>query len=100
MRKGKSYNKKHNQIVKDYDNQKSKHLDKLADKMLKNDEKTSETNSRNKKSGKIVGGSGGLSWPARSRIRHRAKRKLWRVAGNSLRNATKRLTKILDETNS
>ena len=38
MRKGKLYNKKHQSIVKDYDNQKSKHLDKLADKMLKNDE--------------------------------------------------------------
>ena len=29
---------KHDAIVKDYDNQKSKHLDKLATKMLKNDE--------------------------------------------------------------
>ena len=38
MRKGKLYNKKHDAIVKDYDNQKSKHLDKLATKMLKNDE--------------------------------------------------------------
>ena len=42
MRKGKSYIKKHNQIVKDYDNQKSKHLEKLTDKMLKNDEKFSK----------------------------------------------------------
>ena len=33
---------------------------------------------------------GGSRWPAWSRIRHRAKRKLWRVAGNSLRNGTKR----------
>jgi len=38
MRKNKSYHKKHNAIVKDYDKQKSKHLDKLATKMLKNDE--------------------------------------------------------------
>ena len=34
MRKGKSYHKKHQAIVDDYDNQKSKHLDKLATKML------------------------------------------------------------------
>jgi len=32
-------NKKHNKIVSDYDKQKSKHLDKLASKMLDNDEK-------------------------------------------------------------
>jgi len=32
-------NKKHNSLVKDYDKQKSEHLDKLASKMLKNDEK-------------------------------------------------------------
>jgi hypothetical protein len=32
-------NKKHNKIVNDYDKQKSKHLDKLATKMLDNDEK-------------------------------------------------------------
>ena len=31
--------KKHDKIVKDYDRQKSEHLDKLATKMLKNDEK-------------------------------------------------------------
>ena len=46
MRKGKLYTKKHNRIVKDYDNQKSKHLDKLADKMLKNDEKASKLKSK------------------------------------------------------
>jgi len=34
--------------------------------------------------------SGRLSRPALSRIRHRAKRKLWRVARNPLRHATKR----------
>ena len=32
-------NKKHNRLVKDYDKQKAKHLERLADKMLKNDEK-------------------------------------------------------------
>jgi|TARA_R110000796_G_scaffold159731_1_gene276551 hypothetical protein len=32
-------NKKHNKIVKDYDKQKENHLEKLATKMLKNDEK-------------------------------------------------------------
>jgi hypothetical protein len=31
--------KKHDSIVKDYQNTKSKHLDKLATKMLENDEK-------------------------------------------------------------
>ena len=31
--------KKHDKIVKDYDKQKSEHLDKLATKMLKNDER-------------------------------------------------------------
>ena len=32
-------NKNHNKLVNDYDKQKSKHLDKLANKMLKDDEK-------------------------------------------------------------
>ena len=32
-------NKKHDRLVKDYDRQKSEHLDKLASRMLKNDEK-------------------------------------------------------------
>ena len=32
-------NKRHNKIVNDYDKIKSKHLDKLAKKMLDNDEK-------------------------------------------------------------
>jgi hypothetical protein len=32
-------NKKHNKIVNDYDKQKSKHLNRLATKMLDNDEK-------------------------------------------------------------
>jgi len=31
--------KKHNKIVKDYDKQKSRHLEKLASKTLANDEK-------------------------------------------------------------
>jgi hypothetical protein len=32
-------NKNHDKLVKDYNKQKSEHLDKLATKMLKNDEK-------------------------------------------------------------
>ena len=32
-------NKNHDKLVKDYDKQKSEHLDKLATKMLKNDER-------------------------------------------------------------
>ena len=32
--------KKHSKLVKDYDCQKSEHLDKLATQMLKNNEKT------------------------------------------------------------
>jgi len=32
--------KKHRKLVKDYDKQKRKHLDKLAKKMLDNDEKS------------------------------------------------------------
>lgn len=31
--------KNHDKLIKDYDRQKSEHLDKLATKMLKNDEK-------------------------------------------------------------
>jgi len=46
MRKGKSYHKKHQAIVKDFDNQKSKHLDKLASQMLKNDEKANKLKSK------------------------------------------------------
>ena len=34
--------KKHNKIVKDYEKQKSKHLEKLASKTLDNDEKFSK----------------------------------------------------------
>ncbi len=32
-------NKKHNKLIKDYDKQKAKHLERLADKILKEDEK-------------------------------------------------------------
>jgi len=32
-------NKKHDSLIKNYDQQKSEHLDRLATKMLKNDEK-------------------------------------------------------------
>lgn len=35
-------NKKHNKIVRDYDKIKSKHLDRLAKKMLDNDQKLSK----------------------------------------------------------
>ena len=49
MRKGKSYHKKHDAIVNDYDNQKSKHLDKLASTMLKNDEKADKLKSKKMK---------------------------------------------------
>jgi hypothetical protein len=34
--------KKHSKIVKDYDKQKEKHLEKLASKLLENDEKFSK----------------------------------------------------------
>ena len=39
MKKARSINKKHHKITQNYDKQKSKHLEKLTDKMLKNDEK-------------------------------------------------------------
>ena len=39
-------NKKHNKIVNDYDKQKEKHLEKLATKMLKNDEKSEKLKSK------------------------------------------------------
>ena len=39
MKKIRSLNKKHHKITRDYDKQKSKHIEKLTDKMLKNDEK-------------------------------------------------------------
>jgi hypothetical protein len=47
MKKYKSLkNKKHNKIVKDYDKQKEKHLEKLATKILKNDEKAEKLKSK------------------------------------------------------
>jgi len=39
--------KKHNKIVKDYDKQKCIHLEKLASKMLKNDEKMNKLKGKN-----------------------------------------------------
>jgi hypothetical protein len=39
--------KKHNKIVRDYDKQKEKHLEKLASKMLGNDEKLSKLKGKN-----------------------------------------------------
>ncbi len=42
-------NKKHQKIVDDYSKQKSKHLDKLATRMLKNDEKASKLKSKTMK---------------------------------------------------
>ncbi len=40
-------NKKHNKIVKDFDKQKQKHLEKLATKMLKDDERNQKLKSKN-----------------------------------------------------
>ena len=40
-------NKKHKKIVNDYDKQKEKHLEKLATKMLDNDEKNSKLKGKN-----------------------------------------------------
>ena len=45
-RRARSLNKKHHKITKDYDKQKSKHLEKLTDKMLKNDEKANKLKSK------------------------------------------------------
>jgi len=39
-------NKKHDKVVRDYDRQKSKHLDNLATKMLKNQEKIDQLKSK------------------------------------------------------
>lgn len=39
--------KRHSKIVKDYDKQKEKHLEKLATKILENDEKLSRLKSKN-----------------------------------------------------
>tara|TARA_R110001592_G_scaffold236741_1_gene495313 strand:+ start:5479 stop:5652 length:174 start_codon:yes stop_codon:yes gene_type:complete len=48
MKKIKSIKKKkHNQIVNDYEKIKSRHLEKLANKMLKDDEKNNKLKSKN-----------------------------------------------------
>jgi hypothetical protein len=39
--------KKHSKIVKDYDKQKERHLEKLASKLLENDEKLSKLKGKN-----------------------------------------------------
>jgi hypothetical protein len=48
-RRARSLNKKHHKITKDYDKQKSKHLEKLTDKILKNDEKANQLKSKTMK---------------------------------------------------
>ena len=48
-RKARSLNKKHHKITKDYDKQKSNHLEKLTDKILKNDEKANQLKSKTMK---------------------------------------------------
>jgi len=39
--------KKHSKIVRDYDKQKEKHLERLASKILENDEKLSRLKAKN-----------------------------------------------------
>ena len=46
MKKIKLLDKKHHKIIKDYNKQKSKHLEKLTDKILKNDEKSIQLKSK------------------------------------------------------
>jgi len=48
-RRARSIDKKHHKITQDYDKQKSKHLEKLTDKMLKNDEKANQLKSKTMK---------------------------------------------------
>ena len=48
-RRARSLNKKHHKITQDYNKQKSKHLEKLTDKMLKNDEKANQLKSKTMK---------------------------------------------------
>jgi hypothetical protein len=48
-RRARSINKKHHKITQDYNKQKSKHLEKLTDKMLKNDEKANQLKSKTMK---------------------------------------------------
>ena len=45
-KKIKSLNKKHHKITRDYDKQKSKHLERLTDKILKNDKKAQQLKSK------------------------------------------------------
>ncbi len=45
-RRARSLDKKYHKITKDYDKQKSRHLEKLTDKMLKNDEKAQQLKSK------------------------------------------------------
>ena len=45
-RRARSLEKKHHKITRDYDKQKSRHLEKLTDKMLKNDEKSNQLKSK------------------------------------------------------
>lgn len=49
MKKIRSIDKKHYKITKDYNKQKSKHLEKLTDKMLKNNEKSNQLKSKTMK---------------------------------------------------
>tara|TARA_Y100000114_G_scaffold114540_1_gene108586 strand:+ start:13683 stop:13853 length:171 start_codon:yes stop_codon:yes gene_type:complete len=49
MKKARSIDKKHHKLVKDYNNQKSKHLEKLTDKILKNDEKAQQLKNKTMK---------------------------------------------------
>jgi len=46
MKKTKLINKNHNKLIRDYDKQKSKHLEKLTDRLLKNDEKAQQLKSK------------------------------------------------------
>ena len=39
--------KKHNKLIKDYDEQKRRHVEKLASKMLENDEKINKLKGKN-----------------------------------------------------
>lgn len=48
-RRARSLEKKHHKITRDYDKQKSKHLEKLTDKLLKNDEKANQLKSKTMK---------------------------------------------------
>ena len=49
MKKARSIDKKYHKITKDYDKQKSKHLERLTDKILKNDEKAQQLKSKTMK---------------------------------------------------